>query len=107
VSAQIVPEFRDSFTWGQRLRELKLNRFERGLFALSSKTSKELSQALTSGEKIQITDADIPKVLEALKHRTPFAQRALVSSLAYMGILGLGYGMYDLFFRNKKPQQNN
>ncbi len=95
---------KDSYTKSETIRAAKLNRLERGLVAMAVKSPKELSEAFDKGTLLELTDADIPKALEALQHKTPFAQRALRSSLMYAGILGLGYGVYDVFFRPKnKP----
>lgn len=98
------PILKDSYEKSKKIRAAKFNRLERGALLTLVRPQQELNEALKSGKNIELTDADIPKALKALKHETPFAERALRSSLLYAGILGLGYGVYDLFFRPKnKP----
>jgi hypothetical protein len=86
---------------GKNLSELKLNILEKGAFVNKAYTTEQVFETAKEGKKLWLNDAHIPKVLEALKNKTPFAQQALMSSLVYIGILGLGYGVYDVFFRPK------
>jgi hypothetical protein len=89
---------------GKHLSELKLNVLEKKAFVNRSYTVKEVLETAKEGKTLWLNDAHIPKVLEALKNKIPFAEQALKSSLAYIGILGLGYGIYDVFFRSKKTK---
>jgi hypothetical protein len=85
----------------KNLSELKLNILEKLAFFNRAYTTEQVFETAKEGNKLRLNDAHILKVLEALKNKTPFAQQALMSSLVYIGILGLGYGVYDVFFRPK------